>query len=109
MAAHHPGVSQTPTTSFNLPPQIYQNEQNQQDSLSLVEEVIRSDSEDVLSEAELEREAERQSLFQKVTNNAIGRLNGYRKVEVLLIRWEDSIDQSKGHIQEVQTSDQEHP
>jgi hypothetical protein len=100
MAAHQWGVREVPAISFNLPPQIDQNKQGQQDSLPLLSEVIMSNSDNVL-EAELKREADRQTLFQKVANGILGSPNGYREVEVLIIRWDESIDQFKGHTQEV--------
>jgi hypothetical protein len=46
-------------------------------------------------------ERERQALFQKVSNGILGSPNGYREVEVLLIRWDESIDQFKDHTEEV--------
>lgn len=48
----------------------------------------------------LKREAERQ-LFQKVSNDLLGMPNGYKKVEVLLIRWHERIDGFKTHAAEV--------
>ncbi|KAI4922709.1 hypothetical protein J4E90_001142 [Alternaria incomplexa] len=51
----------------------------------------------------LKREAERRTLFQKTSNNALDIPNGYRKVEVLILRWDESIDEFKdGHNKEVQ-------
>lgn len=51
---------------------------------------------------ELKREAERRTLFQKTSNNVLDIPNGYRKVEVLILRWDESIDSFKqGHNQEV--------
>lgn len=47
------------------------------------------------------REDERRKLFQKVTNNLLHIPNGYRKVEVLILRWDESIDEFKGHAKEV--------
>ena len=50
----------------------------------------------------LKREAERRTLFQKTSNNVLDIPNGYRKVEVLILRWDESIDEFKdGHNQEV--------
>jgi len=50
----------------------------------------------------LKREAERRTLFQKTSNNALDIPNGYRKVEVLILRWDESIDEFKdGHNKEV--------
>jgi hypothetical protein len=51
---------------------------------------------------ELKREAARRTLFQKISNNQFDIPNGYRKVEVLILRWDESIDDfGKGHNQEV--------
>jgi hypothetical protein len=51
---------------------------------------------------ELKREATRRTLFQKTSNNVLDIPNGYRKVEVLILRWDESIDEfNKGHNQEV--------
>ncbi|KAI4643555.1 hypothetical protein J4E93_006565 [Alternaria ventricosa] len=49
---------------------------------------------------ELNREAERRTLFQNVSNGVLQIPNGYRKVEVLIIRWDESVDEFKGHEQE---------
>jgi hypothetical protein len=56
---------------------------------------------DEITKAELKREADRQTLFQKVANDILGSPNGYRQVQVLIIRWDESIDQFKGHTKEV--------
>ncbi|CAN9324166.1 unnamed protein product [Alternaria alternata] len=49
---------------------------------------------------ELKREAARRTLFQKISNNQFDIPNGYRKVEVLILRWDESIDDfGKGHNQ----------
>jgi hypothetical protein len=61
--------------------------------------VLRPDDED--AKRELKREAERRTLFQKVSNDILDIPNGYRKVEVLIIRWDESIDEFKDHKQEV--------
>lgn len=50
---------------------------------------------------ELKREAERQILFQKISNDILDIPNGYLKVEVLIIRWDENIDEFKGHKAEV--------
>ncbi|KAH7072410.1 hypothetical protein FB567DRAFT_454441 [Paraphoma chrysanthemicola] len=42
---------------------------------------------------QLKREAERQALFHQVSNDKLGIPNGYKKVEVLLLRWDESIDE----------------
>jgi hypothetical protein len=57
--------------------------------------------EDVVAKEELKREAERQTLFQKVSNEILDIPSGYRKVEVLIIRWDESVDEFKGHDGEV--------
>jgi len=50
----------------------------------------------------LKREAERRTLFQKTSNKVLDIPNGYRRVEVLILRWDESIDDFKdGHTQEV--------
>jgi hypothetical protein len=51
----------------------------------------------------LKREADQQALFQKVSNDKLGIPNGYRKVEVLLIRWHESIDDFPAHSDEVRS------
>jgi hypothetical protein len=56
---------------------------------------------DVAAKEELTREAERQTLFQKVSNEILDIPNGYRNVEVLIIRWDESVDEFKGHDSEV--------
>lgn len=56
---------------------------------------------DEKAKAELKREAERQTRFQKVSNEILDIPSGYRKVEVLIIRWDESIDEFKGHKEEV--------
>jgi hypothetical protein len=49
----------------------------------------------------LKREDERQKLFDKVSNTILDIPNGYCKVEVLIIRWDESIDEFKDHDKEV--------
>jgi hypothetical protein len=72
--------------------------------LPVFEDGITLNPGDEVTKAELKREADRQTLFQKIVNDQLGSPNGYRKVEVLIIRWDQSIDQFKGHTQEVRTS-----
>jgi hypothetical protein len=109
MASQHTGVRQTPITYPNLPPQLDRKMQPQKDSLPLVEEVITPDPDDVLAKAELKREADRQIRFQNVANNMLGSPHGYLEVEILIIRWDESIDEFDGHTQEVYTRDAEYP
>jgi hypothetical protein len=47
------------------------------------------------------REPIRQALFQRKSNKALKLPNGYLKVAVLIIRWDKSIDDFKGHTEEV--------
>jgi hypothetical protein len=49
----------------------------------------------------ISEECDRQAHFQNVSNGILGTPNGYREVEVLIIRWDESIDQFKGHTEEV--------
>jgi hypothetical protein len=46
-------------------------------------------------------ERDRQAHFQNVSNGILGTPNGYQEVGVLIIRWDESIDQFKGHTEEV--------
>jgi hypothetical protein len=48
-----------------------------------------------------QREPTRQTLFQKKCNDTLELPNGYLKVAVLIIRWDESIDDFKGHTEEV--------
>ncbi|KAH3915673.1 hypothetical protein HBI56_146780 [Parastagonospora nodorum] len=50
----------------------------------------------------LKREDERQKRFDKMSNTVLDIPNGYRKVEVLIIRWDESIDEFKGHGKEIE-------
>jgi hypothetical protein len=101
MAQHQTGVRHIPATCVSLPNHLDRNALPQQDSLPPLDEVITPDLEDVLTRDELKREADRQTLFQKVANGILGSPNGYRQVEVLIIRWDESIDQFDGHTPEV--------
>lgn len=49
----------------------------------------------------LKREDARQKLFDKVSNTVLDIPNGYREVHVLIIRWDESVDEFKGHDKEV--------
>jgi hypothetical protein len=102
MTSRQKVVSTVPVDRLNLPPPLNRKVQPQQGSLPRLGGVITSDPEDIL-EIELKREAERQTLFHKVANGILGSPNGYREVEVLIIRWDESIDQFEGHTQEVHT------
>jgi hypothetical protein len=66
--------------------------------------VIFSESIAVLQpeEKKVEREADREDDFNKVSDEAWDAPNGYLKVEVLIIRWHENIDEFKGHTKEVQ-------
>jgi hypothetical protein len=57
--------------------------------------------EDEKEKAELDRDEERRSMFQKLSNEILHVPSGYRKVEVLIIRWHESIDDFEGHNNEV--------
>lgn len=48
-----------------------------------------------------QREAVRQALFQRKCNDTLKLPNGYLKVAVLIIRWDESIDDFPGHTEEV--------
>ena len=50
---------------------------------------------------ESQREPVRQAVFQRRSNQALKLPNGYLKVAVLIIRWDESIDDFKGHTEEV--------
>lgn len=56
---------------------------------------------DEKAKEELTREAERAAIFQKMSNDTLDIPNGYRKVEVLILRWHESIDEFTGHSKEV--------
>src|SRR4051794_3993544 len=58
---------------------------------------------DKLAKEELNRETERQAIFQKVSNEILKIPNGYLKVEVLIIRWDEALDDFKEHSREVTT------
>jgi hypothetical protein len=104
MTLLHVDMNQTPATYFNLPPQLDRNVQPQLYSQLQVEKVVTpGPCHAHVLEAEFKREADRRILFQKVANGILGSPNGYRKVEVLIIRWDESIDEFKGHTQEVHT------
>lgn len=50
---------------------------------------------------ESQREPERQAVFQRRSNQALKLPNGYLKVAVLIMRWDESVDDFKGHTGEV--------
>jgi hypothetical protein len=54
-------------------------------------------------ERERQRDALRQAIFQKASNEALEIPNGYLKVAVKIIRWDESIDDFPGHTSEVST------
>ncbi|KAL1606519.1 hypothetical protein SLS60_003924 [Paraconiothyrium brasiliense] len=75
---------------------------SRQNSATLADSVAILRPDDEAIKEELKREAERQTLFQKVSNFKLDAPNGYRKVEVLIIRWDESIDnEHKGHGEEI--------
>ncbi|KAF2113490.1 hypothetical protein BDV96DRAFT_549394 [Lophiotrema nucula] len=49
----------------------------------------------------LQRESERQLWFQNEVNNRLQIPNGYLKVALLIIRWDEKIDDLAGHTEEV--------
>jgi hypothetical protein len=61
--------------------------------------VLRPDDDDATKR--LERDAERRTLFERVVNDKLGVPSGYKKVEVLLLRWDEKIDDFEGHGKEV--------
>ncbi|KAF9694248.1 hypothetical protein EKO04_007776 [Ascochyta lentis] len=56
---------------------------------------------DEASTRELDREVKRRAAFEKVSNKIYKVPDYYRKVEVLIIRWEESIDEFKEHNDEI--------
>jgi hypothetical protein len=65
--------------------------------------VLRPDDDNATKR--LERDAEHRTLFERLCNTKLGMPNGYKQVEVLLIRWDESIDDFKvGHSQEASSS-----
>ncbi|KAH8729022.1 hypothetical protein GQ44DRAFT_571519, partial [Phaeosphaeriaceae sp. PMI808] len=48
-----------------------------------------------------QREPTRQALFQRKANEALSLPNGYLDVAVLIMRWDESIDDFKGHTEEI--------
>jgi hypothetical protein len=54
-----------------------------------------------IDQRETQREAVRQAIFQRRSNNALKLPNGYLKVAALIIRWDEKIDDFKGHTEEV--------
>ena len=63
------------------------------------EAVLRPDNE--AAKQELDREIKRRAAFEKESNRIYNVPDGYRKVEVLIVRWDESIDEFKGHNTEV--------
>jgi hypothetical protein len=57
--------------------------------------------EDEAAKKELKEETERQSWFQNEVNDRLDIPNGYLKVNVLIIRWHEDIDEFDGHNEEV--------
>lgn len=67
----------------------------------MVEDIVVQQPDDPMQAQELAREAARQTLFQKTSNGVLEVPNGYRKVEVTIIRWHESVDDFEGHTEEV--------
>jgi hypothetical protein len=57
--------------------------------------------EDEAAKKELKEETERQAWFQNEVNDRLDIPNGYLKVNVLIIRWHEDIDEFEGHNEEV--------
>lgn len=51
---------------------------------------------------ELQRESQRQVWFQNKANELLGIPNGYEKGAVLIIRWDEELDEFKGHDEEIE-------
>jgi hypothetical protein len=49
----------------------------------------------------LKREDERQKLFDSESNEVLNIPNGYREAEVLIVRWDEELDEFVGHTKEV--------
>jgi hypothetical protein len=47
------------------------------------------------------REVSRKSMFQRKVNDVLKLPNGYLNAAVLIIRWDESIDDFEGHTEEV--------
>jgi ABC-type cobalt transport system substrate-binding protein len=75
--------------------------QNSANVVPVSEDLAVLHSEDGNATRQLKREDERQKLFQKISNKVLDIPTGYRKVEVLIIRWDKKIDEFKGHDGEV--------
>jgi len=71
---------------------------------SMVEDVAAVRPDNAAKQRQLTREAERQSHFQRISNSVLEVPNYYRKVEVTIIRWHESIDEFKGHDAEVRAT-----
>ena len=67
------------------------------------EDVTNSQPGDKKMDRASQREAERQLLFQNEVNDALDIPNGYSNVAVLVVRWDESIDDFTGHSEEVYT------
>jgi len=72
----------------------------QQDSTTVTDTVVLRPGDNAAKE-DLKRETERQAIFQKVSNEILKIPNGYLKVEVLIIRWHEALDDFKEHTPEV--------
>jgi hypothetical protein len=93
-------VPPAPTT-FNNP--IQSPTLSRHNSIAVIEDEAILHVDDKEMKERLRHEAEQQALFQKVSNDKLGIPNGYRKVEVLLIRWHENIDGFPAHSKEVQS------
>lgn len=96
-----PTENQEASHLFNKTQSINPSKLSRQNSSAIVEDEAILHVDDDKAKERLKREAERQAIFNKASNDRLGIPNGYRKVEVLLIRWDESIDEFKAHGEEV--------
>lgn len=64
-------------------------------------EVIETPNDDRARLELLKREDERQKLFDSESNEVLNIPNGYREAEVLIVRWDEELDEFPGHTEEV--------
>ncbi|KAF3036499.1 hypothetical protein E8E11_001315 [Didymella keratinophila] len=110
MDSQHQPVVRPPLTVNPDPAHspIHKNFSRQNSVTHIVETPVPQPDEAVLGpgdekeKAELKRDEERRSIFQKYSNDVLNVPSGYRKVEVLIIRWDESIDDFKGHNNEIE-------
>ncbi|ORY09510.1 hypothetical protein BCR34DRAFT_568276 [Clohesyomyces aquaticus] len=94
----------TPTGIMSLSPESSHTstEISRKDPAILLEDKPLFQPGDEDAKRALQLESSRQSWFQKKANDSLNIPNGYLKVAVLLIRWDDGIDEFKdGHNQEI--------